>query len=206
MSGEIISEVKIEFDDQENLDPSEMFQVRGEGEKKSRKRKRSYVRKPKQQRMSSVMCLICNKEYVYEAFLTRHMVSAHRACAPIHQYKCRHCGAIFADEVGFDAHQALFFEFLKHHIDHVAPKHREQEEQAADFEGFVKKLGQTKETSEAGTEQPQYSLVFNDNLDPVELDTFFSEALGKPQELVYTAEEIDQLVAALNNEGAVEAQ
>jgi len=66
-------------------------------------------------------CLICNKEYMYETFLTRHMVSKHRACEPIHQYRCRHCGAIFADETGFEKHKALFFDFLRHHLERVRP-------------------------------------------------------------------------------------
>ena len=84
------------------------------------------------------VCLICQKEYVYETFLTRHMVSKHRACEPLHQYKCRHCGAIFADEVGFEKHKSLFFDFLKHHIEHVRPKELEQENEVTEFEEFVK--------------------------------------------------------------------
>ena len=84
------------------------------------------------------VCLICQKEYVYESFLTRHMVSKHRACEPLHQYKCKHCGAIFADEIGFEKHKSLFFDFLKHHIEHVRPKELEQENEVIEFEEFVK--------------------------------------------------------------------
>jgi hypothetical protein len=86
------------------------------------------------------MCLICHKEYVYEKFLTRHMVSKHRACAPVHQYTCRHCDAIFADEAGFDEHTAHFFNFLTHHLDRVLPKQREQEEQAEEFQDLLSAL------------------------------------------------------------------
>lgn len=93
----------------------------------------------------SSMCLICNKEYVYEAFLTRHMVSKHRACEPIHQYKCRHCGAIFADEAGFEKHKARFFEFLKHHLERVKPKELEQENEVTKFEEFMKAAAEGKD-------------------------------------------------------------
>jgi hypothetical protein len=96
-------------------------------------------RKAKRSAMAgSFVCLICNKEYVYETFLTRHMVSKHRACEPLHQYKCRHCGAIFADEAGFEKHKSLFFDFLKHHLERVKPKELEQENEVSEFEEFVK--------------------------------------------------------------------
>ena len=99
---------------------------------------KSLKRKSKKGRLGTdYVCLICNKEYVYEAFLTRHMVSKHRACEPIHQYKCRQCGAIFADEAGFEKHKSLFFEFLKHHIERVRPKEVEQENEVTHFEEFL---------------------------------------------------------------------
>lgn len=103
------------------------------------KRKRPYIRRLKKRVEvgSSFMCLICKKEYVYEAFLTRHIVSKHRACEPVHQYLCRQCGAIFADESGYEKHKAGFFEFLKHHLEHVAPKQREQENEVSQYEAFV---------------------------------------------------------------------
>ena len=82
-------------------------------------------------------CLICNKEYMYETFLTRHMVSKHRACEPIHQYRCRHCGAIFADETGFEKHKALFFDFLRHHLERVRPMELQQENEVSEFEQFI---------------------------------------------------------------------
>ena len=82
-------------------------------------------------------CLICNKEYMYETFLTRHMVSKHRACEPIHQYRCKHCGAIFADETGFEKHKALFFDFLRHHLERVRPMELQQENEVSEFEQFI---------------------------------------------------------------------
>jgi uncharacterized protein YlaI len=99
----------------------------------------------------SFLCLICNKEYVYEAFLTRHMVSKHRACEPIHQYRCRQCGAIFADEAGFEKHKSLFFDFLRHHLERVKPKELEQENEVTQFEEFVKATAVEK-TEEDGHE------------------------------------------------------
>jgi transcription elongation factor Elf1 len=81
-------------------------------------------------------CLICNKEYMYETFLTRHMVSKHRACEPIHQYRCKHCGAIFADEAGFEKHKSLFFDFLRHHLERVRPMELQQENEVSEFEQF----------------------------------------------------------------------
>jgi hypothetical protein len=74
-------------------------------------------RKTKKSALAGIFpCLIYNKEYMYKTFLTRHMVSKHRACEPIHQYRSKHCGAIFADETGFEKHKSLFFDFLRHHL------------------------------------------------------------------------------------------
>ena len=114
---------------------------------------RSIVKQMKKKAKRSALagtfvCLICQKEYVYETFLTRHMVSKHRACEPLHQYKCRHCGAIFADEVGFEKHKSLFFDFLKHHIEHVRPKEEEQENEVLEFEEFVKATAEAADENE----------------------------------------------------------
>ena len=120
----------------------------------------------------SFVCLLCNKEYVYEAFLTRHMVSKHRACEPIHQYRCRQCGAIFADEAGFEKHKSLFFEFLRHHIERVRPKDLEQENEVLEFEEFVKA------TIEKGEEEGEMA-VNNDGAESgQEGDTETSAANG----------------------------
>ena len=100
----------------------------------------------------SYVCLLCNKEYIYEAFLTRHMVSKHRACEPIHQYRCRQCGAIFADEAGFEKHKSLFFEFLRHHIERVKPKEIEQLNEVSEFEEFVKATAEKGEDEEEEAE------------------------------------------------------
>jgi hypothetical protein len=127
------------------------------GRGKERKSKIQYVGKSSKRvhTGASFVCLICNKTYKYEAFLTRHMVSKHRACEAIHQYSCMQCGAIFADEAGYEKHKASFYEFLNHHLQHVAPKQREKENELRGYEAFVNADGilELKEDMKTGEDE-----------------------------------------------------
>lgn len=57
------------------------------------------AKKPK-----TLACLLCGKMYGSNSFLQRHLLSVHRLCRPVQNFKCDYCNAAMTDRNEYELH------------------------------------------------------------------------------------------------------